>query len=165
MRESMENADIFARVWQRPEYFIAFGFGSGLSTVAPGTMGTLAAIPLYLAVSKLALPLYLVIVAIFYVLGVYVCERVSRDLGENDYSGIVWDEIVGYLLTMAFVPMSLSALLLGFVLFRVFDIIKPPPIRQIEARVGGGQGVMLDDVLAAIPAGLILVVVSSIITL
>lgn len=165
MRESMENADIFARVWQRPDYFIAFGFGSGLSPVAPGTMGTLAAIPLYLALSKLALPLYLAVVVVFYILGVYVCDRVSRDLGENDYSGIVWDEIVGYLLTMAFAPMSMISVVLGFILFRVFDIIKPPPIRQIEARVGGGQGVMLDDVLAAIPSGIILLILSLLIKL
>lgn len=165
MRESMENADIFARVWQRPDYFIAFGFGSGLSPIAPGTMGTLAAIPLYLVLSKCALPVYLLIVAAFYILGVYVCGRVSRDLGEDDYSGIVWDEIVGYLLTMAFVPMSITALILGFMLFRAFDIIKPPPIRQIEERVAGGQGVMLDDVVAAIPAGMILVVLGLLIKL
>lgn len=161
----MENADIFAKVWQRPDYFIAFGFGSGLSPVAPGTMGTLAAIPVYLVLSKLALPIYLLVVAAFYVLGVYVCDKVSQDLGENDYSGIVWDEVVGYLLTMAFVPMSLVSLVLGFILFRAFDIIKPPPIRQIEARVAGGQGVMLDDVLAAVPAALILVLLNAFVTL
>lgn len=161
----MENKDIFAKVWQRPDYFIAFGFGSGLSPIAPGTMGTLAAVPIYLSLSKLTLPLYLLVVVVFYVLGVYLCEKVSQDLGENDYSGIVWDEIVGYLFCMAFVPMSILSMILGFVMFRAFDIMKPPPIRQIEARVGGGQGIMLDDVLAAIPTGMILVALSFLVTL
>lgn len=144
------------KVWQDPKYFIAFGFGSGLMPIAPGTWGTLAAIPLYCLLANLALPIYVLLVCVTFCLGVWVSDKVSSDLGEHDYGGIVWDEIVGYLLTMTLVPFTWKWTIAGFFLFRLFDIWKPQPIRMIDERVVGGLGIMLDDVLAAIPAWVIL---------
>lgn len=146
------NKGLFARVWQDPRYFIAFGFGSGLMPIAPGTWGTLAAMPVYLLLANSGWIFYLVATILAFILGVYVCNAVSRDLGEHDYSGIVWDEIVGYLMTMFFAPPGILWMLAGFVLFRVFDILKPQPIRWVDRHVQGGLGIMLDDVLAAVPA-------------
>jgi phosphatidylglycerophosphatase A len=139
---------VFSNVW----YFLAFGFGSGLAPRAPGTFGTIAAIPIYLILSKLAPVYYLSITILMFVCGVIICDWVSKDLGKHDFSGIVWDEIVGFLLTMFMVPLSILNIILGFCLFRIFDILKPWPISYVDKHVGGGLGVMLDDVLAAIPA-------------
>ncbi|WP_080454831.1 phosphatidylglycerophosphatase A, partial [Legionella pneumophila] len=140
------------RVWQDPVYFIAFGFGSGLMSIAPGTWGTLAAIPLYLLMINAHWSIYLLWTALAFALGVWVSDRVTEDLGVHDYKGIVWDEVVGYLLTMFLVPKGISWMLIGFILFRIFDIWKPQPIRMVDQRVHGGLGIMLDDVLAAVPA-------------
>ena len=144
------------KVWSNPWYFIAAGFGSGLMPFAPGTWGTLVALPLYWALSLYSLPVYLGVTLIAFVLGVWITDWVSRDLGEHDYGGIVWDEIVGYLLTMVLVPVSLTWMIVGFVLFRLFDILKPQPIRYIDQKVSGGLGIMLDDILAAAFAWVVL---------
>ncbi len=144
------------KVWQDPAYFIAFGFGSGLLPYVPGTWGTLAAIPIYLLIAHTAWGIYLGITIAAFILGVVVSDKVSRELGLHDYKGIVWDEVVGYLLTMFLAPVGLTWMLVGFLLFRVFDIWKPYPIRWVDQHVHGGLGIMLDDVLAAIPAWLIL---------
>ncbi len=144
------------KVWKDPLYFIAFGFGSGLMRKAPGTWGTVAAVPIYLLIAHLSPLVYLTITLLCLLFGVIICNQVSRELGINDYKGIVWDEIVGYLLTLSFAPVHFSYMLMGFILFRVFDIWKPQPIRLIDERVKGGLGIMLDDVLAAVPAWLIL---------
>lgn len=145
-----------SKVWQDPTYFIAFGFGSGLLPIAPGTWGTLAAIPIYFLVAGQSLGFYLVFTIVAFLLGVWVSDKVSRELGEHDYSGIVWDEVVGYLFTMTMAPVGVSWAIIGFFLFRLFDIWKPQPIRLIDEHVKGGLGIMLDDVLAAIPAWLIM---------
>ncbi|KTD16558.1 phosphatidylglycerophosphatase A family protein [Legionella jordanis] len=152
----MSMANLESRVWQNPIYFLAFGFGSGLMPVAPGTWGTLAAIPVYLLIAGEAVWLYLLLTLLAFLLGVWVCDKVSKDLGVHDYSGIVWDEVVGFLLTMTAVPLSASWIIIGFLLFRLFDIWKPQPIRMIDQHVGGGLGIMLDDLLAAIPAWIML---------
>ncbi|MBA2710771.1 MAG: phosphatidylglycerophosphatase A [Tatlockia sp.] len=152
----MNSVKLATKVWQDPKYFIAFGFGSGLMPIAPGTWGTLAAIPLYLLMVGLPSWLYLLLTALAFLLGVWVSDKVSRDLGVHDFSGIVWDEVVGYLLTMFLIPFSLRWMIAGFLLFRLFDIWKPQPIGLVDAKVRGGLGIMLDDVLAAIPAWLIL---------
>ncbi|MGQ3888840.1 phosphatidylglycerophosphatase A family protein [Legionella sp. CNM-1927-20] len=144
------------RVWQDPVYFVAFGFGSGLLPIAPGTWGTLAAIPVYLLINTYSLPIYLFITFLFFILGIYVSGKVANDLGVHDYSGIVWDEVVGYLLTMAGAPIGFFWMLSGFILFRLFDIWKPFPILLIDKQVQGGLGVMLDDILAAVLAWLTL---------
>ena len=141
-----------SKVWQDPTYFIAFGFGSGLIPIAPGTWGTVAAIPLYLLLAYSPWELYLVLTVAAFFLGVSVCSKVSADMGIHDYSGIVWDEVVGYLLTMFLAPVSLVWVVVGFLLFRLFDIWKPQPIRFVDKHVHGGLGIMLDDVIAAVPA-------------
>jgi len=144
-----------AKVWNDPYHFLGFGFGSGLSPYAPGTFGTLAAIPVYLLmIHFLPMWLYIFLTLVFLLIGVKICDKVSNDLQTHDFSGIVWDEIVGYLITMMFFPFSWTAVLLGFVLFRVFDILKPWPISWLDKKVAGGLGIMLDDVLAGIFAWL-----------
>ncbi len=137
-----------------PVLFLAFGFGSGLAKKAPGTCGTVAAIPVYyLLVQANSLWIYSLLTIIATVVGVWICDVAAKKLDEHDYGGIVWDEVAGYLITMWFVPFSWQAMLLGFVLFRIFDILKPWPIKWIDQQVHGGLGIMLDDVLAAIFAG------------
>lgn len=145
---------------RNPMHFLAFGFGAGVMPFAPGTFGTLAAVPLYLLLRPLPLFSYLVVVLVSFVAGVWLCERTSRDLGVHDHGGIVWDEIVGYLLTMAFAPPGWLWILLGFVLFRLFDILKPWPIRTIDRQVPGGFGIMLDDLLAALYALLVMALIN-----
>lgn len=139
--------------WQ---HMLALGFGSGLAPKAPGTFGTLAAIPLILLFAMLGDLAYLSFIVCGSLLGVYICGKAAADVGEHDHGAIVWDEIIGFALTMLFVPLSWLTLVLGFALFRFFDIVKPWPIRWCDRRVHGGLGIMLDDVLAAIPAWLIL---------
>jgi phosphatidylglycerophosphatase A len=152
----MNAINLANKVWQDPVYFIAFGFGSGLLPIAPGTWGTLAAIPLYLLLVGHSLGFYLFFTLIAFFLGIWVCDKVSGELGVHDYSGIVWDEVVGYLFTMTLAPVGLFWIVAGFLLFRFFDICKPQPIRLVDERVRGGLGIMLDDVLAAVPAWLIM---------
>ena len=154
--EEMNQMQLATKVWQNPVYFIAFGFGSGLMPVAPGTWGTLAAFPVYLLLINSHWSVYLLCTLLAFMLGVWVSDKVSDELGVYDYKGIVWDEIVGYLLTMFLAPKGFLWMVLGFILFRIFDIWKPQPIRLVDQKVHGGMGIMLDDVLAAIPAWAIL---------
>jgi phosphatidylglycerophosphatase A len=136
--------------------FFAFGFGSGLSRFAPGTMGTLAAIP-FAPLLKALSPLFYwgVLVALFAV-GVWLCGVTAERLGKHDPGGIVWDEMVGYWLAIAFIPMDWRWLAAAFVLFRLFDILKPWPIRSVERFFKGGLGIMADDILAAVYAMLVM---------
>ncbi len=143
-------------VWRNPIHFLAFGFGSGAMPFAPGTFGTLAAVPIYLLMMPLSLWAYLAVVVVMTLLGVWLCHVTSRDLGVHDHGGIVWDEIVGYLITMIAAPPGWQWIVAGFVLFRFFDIIKPWPIGWADRRVQGGLGIMLDDVLAAVLAWAVL---------
>ena len=136
--------------------FFAYGFGSGLAPWAPGTFGTLAAVPFAFALKPLALPFYLALLAALFALGVYVCGRAGERLGRHDPGGIVWDEMVGYWLAIALVPLDWAWLAGAFVAFRFFDILKPWPIRAVERRFGGGLGIMLDDIVAALYALLVL---------
>jgi phosphatidylglycerophosphatase A len=138
------------RVFTDPYCFLGFGFGTGLAPIAPGTFGTLAAIPLYLALSGLSAPLYGAIVVGLFLIGVPICQRCEDRLGVSDHGGIVWDEIVGYLITLTAVPFSWPAAGLGFVLFRIFDILKPWPIKRLDRTLHGGFGVMLDDAVAGL---------------
>mgnify|MGYP002725589933 CR=1 FL=1 len=142
--------------WHNPVHFLAFGFGSGALPVAPGTFGTLAAVPLFLLLSMLSLPYYLGAVIFTFIVGIYLCGRTSKDLGVHDHSGIVWDEFVGLFVTMTAVPVSWLSLLLGFALFRLFDILKPWPIGWLDRHVSGGVGIMLDDLLAGVYAWIVL---------
>lgn len=139
-----------------PSHFFAFGFGSGLAPFAPGTFGTLAAIPLYWLLQYLPTLAYGVMLVGTFALGVYWCERSSRALGVHDHPGIVWDEMVGYWLTMFLAPAGWLWMLVGFALFRIFDILKPWPVSLADKNVYGGLGIMLDDILAAVYAWLVL---------
>ncbi len=145
-----------------PALAVAFMFGAGLAPKAPGTFGTLAAVPLYLALSGVEYIGYLVITALVTVLGVVAADRASEQLGVHDHPGIVIDEVAGYLVTMAFVPFSWAATVAGFLLFRLFDIVKPWPIRWLDRRVGGGFGIMVDDLVAGVLAGLCLLALSAV---
>ena len=139
-----------------PIYWLAIGLGSGLAPKAPGTAGTLVAIPLYLLLSSLWLWQYLAVVIAGFLVGIWICAKAARQLGVHDDPSIVWDEIIGYLITMIAVPAEWLWIAIGFVLFRIFDIVKPWPIRIIDQRVQGGLGIMLDDVLAGIYALIVL---------
>ncbi len=147
------------QIMRDPILFLAFGFGSGLAKKAPGTCGTLAAVPLYWVLAQFDNALiYSSVTLMVTLLGITICGVAADKLGEHDFGGIVWDEIAGYLITLWWVPFSWSMLVVGFVLFRIFDILKPWPIKWIDAKVQGGLGIMLDDVLAAVFAGALLVV-------
>ncbi len=139
--------------------FLAFGFGSGLAKKMPGTIGTIAAIPVYLAFIQTPVWLYSLLTLLVVVSGVWICDTAAMQLGEHDFGGIVWDEIAGFLITMWLVPFSWTAVLYGFVLFRIFDILKPWPIKWVDQKVAGGLGIMLDDVLAGVMAALVLLVI------
>jgi len=139
-------------IFKNPIHFLAFGFGSGLAPKAPGTCGTLAAIPLYLLIQNLEWYFYLGIVLIAFLAGIWICDKTSKDLGVHDHPGIVWDEIVGYLLTMFLAPTGWLWIAIGFGLFRLYDIWKPWPINVLDKQVRGGFGIMLDDVIAAVYA-------------
>jgi len=133
-------------------HFLALGFGSGLAPKAPGTFGTLVALPLVWLLSLAGTAWFIAFLLLGTLLGIYVCGKTAADVGEHDHGAIVWDEIMGFTLAMLFVPVTLGTLVLGFVLFRFFDIVKPWPIRWCDERVHGGLGIMLDDLLAALPA-------------
>ena len=150
--------------WQflfaHPAHFLALGFGSGLSPKAPGTAGTIASIPIWLWLAEQSLLFQSVFLAATFFIGIYFCDKTGKDLGVQDHAAIVWDEFVGFWLTMMFAPAGFLWLLVGFFLFRLFDIWKPLPINYLDKHVHGGLGVMLDDVLAGVFAGLLLYLVS-----
>jgi phosphatidylglycerophosphatase A len=133
-----------------PGHFLSFGFGSGLSPVAPGTMGTLITIPVYLALIYAGYWVYAGFTVFSILIGVYLCQRTVNALGVHDHPAIVWDEVAGYLITMLFVPATIYTVIAGFIVFRIFDILKPWPICALDQRVKGGLGVMVDDVVAGI---------------
>ena len=131
-------------------HLLAFGFGAGCSPRAPGTMGTLVAVALSLPLAQLPLAAYLGVLLLVTAAGVWLCGAAARDLGVHDHPGIVWDEIAGYLLTMVGAPSGWVWIAAGFALFRLFDIWKPWPIGWLDRRVGGGLGIMLDDLVAGL---------------
>lgn len=135
---------------KQPVQFLALGFGSGLAPKAPGTFGTLAAVPLFLLLALLTPTYYLAAVIVMSVAGIYICGKAANDVGVHDHPAIVWDEFVGYFITMFMVPVSWQTVLVGFLLFRVLDILKPWPISFIDKKMSGGAGIMFDDILAGI---------------
>lgn len=139
-----------------PIHFLAFGFGSGLAPFAPGTFGTLAAVPLYLLMQPLSMPLYLAVVVAAFIAGIWICGVAGSDLEVHDHGGIVWDEFVGLWVTMIAAPAGWAWVVAGFLLFRLFDIWKPWPIGWADQQVSGGLGVMLDDVIAGLYALLVI---------
>jgi phosphatidylglycerophosphatase A len=145
-----DRTPITGRLLRDPGHLLALGLGSGCAPIVPGTVGTLAAIPLYLALSQLDQSWYLGVVAVAFAVGVYLCGRTAAALGSHDHRSIVWDEVVGYLVTMIAAPPKILWIFVGFVLFRFFDIVKPWPIGPIDRKVKGGLGIMLDDLVAGL---------------
>lgn len=138
-----------------PVLFLAFGFGSGLAKTAPGTFGTLAAVPVYYLLTLTGTAGYTALTVLATVAGCWLCGQAAEKLGEHDFGGIVWDEVAGFLITMWLIPPGWQNVILGFALFRFFDILKPWPIKVADRRVHGGLGIMLDDVLAGIFANIL----------
>ncbi len=136
--------------------FLATGFGVGYSPIAPGTLGTLVAIPIYYFLSEIPPPLYEITLVGFFFLSVWISENAERFFGKKDDQRIVVDEIVGFLITMLWVPKTVPFIIIGFFLFRFFDILKPFPIRRLEKRLKGGYGVVLDDVAAGVYGSIVL---------
>lgn len=139
-----------------PGHLLSFGFGSGYAPKAPGTAGTLAAIPFFLGLSLLNPITYALVTLGCLFIGIYLCQRTSEALGVADHPAIVWDEFVGYFITMLLAPVNVYTVVLGFIFFRFFDILKPWPVSVIDSRLKGGLGVMLDDVIAGVYAFLCL---------
>jgi phosphatidylglycerophosphatase A len=151
----------FRDLVRHPAHWFAFGGGAGLVPKGPGTAGSLVALPIYFFLfASLSAATYILLVAVLFLFGVWVCGRAERDLGVHDHSGIVWDEIVGQLVALFMLPSGWLWMLIGFGLFRLFDIWKPFPIRWLNAHVRGGWGIMLDDLAAGIAAAVILQVIA-----
>ena len=132
-----------------PLHFLSLGFGSGLIKPAPGTWGTIAALPIWwFLLSGLDILYYSLIVLLSFFVGIYLCGYTATALGKHDHGSIVWDEFVGVWIALAFVPTSIVSMLIGFAFFRLFDIVKPYPIKLLDKHVHGGFGIMIDDVLA-----------------
>jgi phosphatidylglycerophosphatase A len=144
-----------------PQGFLAFGFGSGLSRFAPGTIGTIAAVPFAILLKLLPSVIYWPVLTVLFFLGIYICGITATRLGKHDPGGIVWDEMVAYWLVVAFLPLEWAWWLAAFVLFRLFDILKPWPISQSERFFKGGLGIMVDDIIAAFYAMAILALFQS----
>ena len=135
---------------------LATGFGVGYSPVAPGTLGTLIAIPVYYFLSNISSPIYEITLIGFFFLSVWISENAEIFFGKKDDQRIVIDEMMGFLITMLWVPKVTHFIVIGFFLFRLFDILKPFPIRRLERGLKGGFGVVLDDVMAGVYANIIL---------
>ncbi len=140
--------------------FLATGFGVGYSPVAPGTLGTLIAIPVYYFLSNISSPIYEITLTGFFFLSVWISENAEKAFGKKDDRRIVIDEMMGFLITMLWVPKTIRFVIIGFFLFRFFDILKPFPIRRLERGLKGGFGVVLDDVMAGVFSNIILQIIS-----
>ncbi|MFT5176243.1 MAG: phosphatidylglycerophosphatase A [Gammaproteobacteria bacterium] len=137
---------------RNPVHLLAVGFGSGLSAKAPGTFGTVVGVLVYLPLSALSPGAYVATCIVLFIAGVWICGQAAGALNSHDHPSIVYDEIVGYLVTMIAVPAQWPWVLAGFTLFRFFDIIKPWPISVLDRRIKGGFGIMIDDLAAAVLA-------------
>ena len=151
-----EQSLTFKDLGKNPLLLLAFGFGSGLSPKAPGTAGTLLALVIFPVLAQLPLWGYLLVLVVAFIAGIYICQHASQKLGVHDHGGVVWDEFVGYWIAMTALPCSWQWILAGFILFRLFDIAKPWPIKWADSKVSGGLGVMLDDVIAGLFSWIIL---------
>ncbi len=154
MSEKVDN--LAKKVLTDPVNFLAFGFGTGLSPFAPGTVGSLLGVALAWLTIDLGLYVQLGVAVAISVVGIWICGESARRIGVHDHGGIVWDEIAGMYVTLLVAPPTVLGYALGFVLFRLFDIAKPWPIRDLDHRLGGGLGIMLDDLAAALYALILL---------
>lgn len=164
MKEQTQNQAAIPNIWRDPKLFIAFGFGSGLMPFAQGTFATLFAIPLYCVMAQWPLWIYTAVVLIAALWGIKLSDDVERIVGVADYTGINWDEFVGFWVTMIGAPVGGWWILWGFILFRLFDIWKPWPISWAEKFFSGGLGIMIDDVLAGAYAWIMLQILIRIFT-
>lgn len=145
------------RAWlERFAHCIATGFGAGMASKAPGTWGTLVGIPFVLLLQPLSVGLYWFFTGLIILIGVWACGVRGRDIGDSDHPSLVWDEVAGYVVTMGFAPVGWIWIAVGFGLFRLFDIWKPWPIYIVDRQVKSGWGTMLDDLMAAVYAGICL---------
>ena len=151
-----ERKPVPRSIWTNPVHFIACGFGIGAIPWMPGTFGTAAGVVLYLILSPLPVWAYSIITFLLIVAGVFLCDITNRGFGTDDHPAAVWDEIASFLIVMIAIPKTWVFILIGFLLFRFFDIVKPWPIRWMDKHIHGGVGVMLDDVVAAIFSWIIL---------
>ena len=149
--------DLNRKVLTDPVNFLAFGFGTGLAPKAPGTVGSLPGMLLAWATLGMGLPVQIGIAVAISLVGIWICGESARRIGVHDHGGIVWDEISGMYVTLLVAPPTVTAWVLAFVFFRVMDIVKPWPIRDLDHRIKGGAGIMLDDLVAALYAASILV--------
>jgi phosphatidylglycerophosphatase A len=147
-------------ILRNPVHLLAFGFGSGLSPKAPGTAGTALAVVIFLLLPDMHWLAYLGFLLFTFAIGIWLCGKTSKDLEVHDPGGIVWDEFVGYWITMFMAPTGWTWVVAGFVLFRILDIFKPWPVKWADNEVKGGLGIMLDDVFAGIMAAFCLQAVS-----
>jgi phosphatidylglycerophosphatase A len=149
------SADVAGRpsarfVFSHPAHCIAFGFGIGLIPVAPGTFGTLLALPMHAwLLPRMGDQAFVALLPGMFLLGVWACHVTGKRLGVHDHGGMVWDETVAFLIVLYFTPVSPVWQAFAFLLFRLFDIVKPMPIRHIDRTIRNGLGVMFDDLLAA----------------
>lgn len=140
----------YAALMKHPIHFLSLGFGSGLAKKAPGTFGTLAAIPVVLLAGQLGFTGFLIATLVACVVGVFFCDFTAKAMGVHDHPAIVWDEIAGFMVALIAVPLNWQTILVAFILFRIFDIAKPWPIRFLDRHVHGGLGIMLDDIIAGL---------------
>ena len=143
----------------------ATGFGVGYSPIVPGTLGSVIAIPVYYFLATIRSPIYEITLIAFFFLSVWISENAEKYFKKKDDRRIVIDEIMGFLITMLWIPKTGFAIMMGFFLFRFFDILKPFPIRHMERRFKGGFGIVLDDVMAGVYANIVLQIISSYFTL
>lgn len=134
----------------RPHQFLALGYGLGMAPKAPGTVGTLGALPFVFLTHGWPIWAQIVVAIVMCLVGFWACGKTAKDLGVHDHPAIVWDEVAGFYITMLLAPLSWQALIAGFILFRFFDIAKPGPIRTLDKKLHGGIGIMADDILAGI---------------
>ena len=145
-----KNAALPAGFIKHPVHFLALGLGAGCVPRIPGTAGTLVGVLVYYFLQPLHIYIYLAVISVMFLAGIWLCGKTAADLGVHDHTAIVWDEIVGYLITMILAPAGWMWMLAGFVLFRFFDICKPWPVSRVDRGLHGGSGIMLDDAFAAI---------------
>jgi phosphatidylglycerophosphatase A len=154
MTESEQN--LARQVFRDPVHMLAFGLGTGLSPLAPGTVGSLLGVLLAWLTLDLGQMTQIGCAIVLFVSGIWICGESARRLGIHDHGGIVWDEISGMYVTLLVAPFTPAGWILAFLLFRAFDIVKPWPIRDLDHRLGGGLGIMLDDLAAALYAAILL---------
>ncbi|MEX0707979.1 MAG: phosphatidylglycerophosphatase A [Woeseia sp.] len=153
---TMTGASLSKTVLTDPVHFLAFGFGSGLAPRAPGTAGSVVGVLLAFVTLPIGMVPRIIVAVVICLVGIWLCGESARRIGVHDHPGIVWDEIAGMYLVLLAAPIHALWWFIAFLLFRLFDIWKPWPIRDMDHRLAGGLGIMLDDIAAALYAALFL---------